>query len=54
MEEEPFTDPLEFRMVSGNKRNLNVNGATEEDLAMLSQGRNLTYADTFLYEYPSN
>jgi hypothetical protein len=23
-------------------------------MALLSQGRNLSYADTFLYEYPSN
>lgn len=54
MEEELFHDPLEVRMISGGRRHIDVKGATEEDLAMLSQGKHLSYADTFLYEYPSN
>jgi|JI10StandDraft_1071094.scaffolds.fasta_scaffold1710695_1 hypothetical protein len=55
MESEQFSESLEVRLISGAKKHLEMmNGATEEDLAMLSQGKNLSYADTFLYEYPSN
>lgn len=31
-----------------------LRGATEDDLLLLSQGKYLSFADTFLYEYPSN
>ena len=29
-------------------------GATEEDIAMWTQDRYVSYSNTFLYEYPSN
>ena len=29
-------------------------GANAEDIAMLTQGKYISYSDTFLYEYPSN
>lgn len=55
METEEYDEPLEFRLISGaRKQNEMLRGATEEDMALLSQGRNVCYADTFLYEYPSN
>ena len=40
--------------MSGVKKNEAIKGATEDDLILLSQGRNISYADTFLYEFPSN
>ena len=44
-----------MRLISGTKKHMQMlQGATEEDLALLSQGKNVSYADTFLYEYPSN
>ena len=43
-----------MRLISGVKRNEMLRGATEDDLLLLSQGKYLSFADTFLYEYPSN
>lgn len=48
MESQNYSENLEVRMITGRKKVEALQGATEEDLALL-QGRNLSYADTFLY-----
>jgi hypothetical protein len=54
MECEEFIDSLEVRLISGAPKKNMLRGATEEELALLTQSKYLSYADTFLYEYPSN
>lgn len=56
MMSENFSDKLDMKLVSGGKRHIEMmrNGATEEDIALLTQGKYVSYSDTFLYEYPSN
>jgi hypothetical protein len=53
---EEFNEKLDVRLISGGKKQMEMmrNGATEEDIALLTQGKYISYADTFLYEYPSN
>ncbi|MCB0371103.1 MAG: hypothetical protein KDD45_17215 [Bdellovibrionales bacterium] len=56
MMSESFSDKLDVRLISGGRKHMEMlrNGATEEDIAMLTQGRYVSYSNTFLYEYPSN
>lgn len=54
MEAEPSNESLQVKLISGVRRNEAMKGATEEDMMLLSQGRQVSYADSFLYDFPSN
>jgi hypothetical protein len=48
MESEPNSEALEARFVAGSRRAEGLKGAVDE-FSMMSQSRNVSYADTFLY-----